>query len=247
MKIKRKIITIDEERCDGCGSCVSACSEGALAIADGKARVVSDRFCDGLGACIGECPQDALHIIEREADEFDERAVREHVNAPEKQHPDAAGTMPCGCPSSQIMVLERDNAQPRDDRGLPRETELTHWPIQLRLVPPDAVFLQGADLLIASDCAAAACPDFHRRFIAGRVLLMGCPKFDDLDSYREKCEHIFRTAGIRSIMVVIMEVPCCSGMPAMVRHALSAAPAPVSCEVVTLNLHGAVIDRRSAA
>ncbi|MFZ5570469.1 MAG: ATP-binding protein [Thermodesulfobacteriota bacterium] len=248
MKIMRKIIEIDDERCDGCGQCVPACAEGAIQVIDGKARVIEDRFCDGLGACLGECPNGALRVIEREADEFDEEAVEEHL-AHSVTAPEPAKTMACGCPSAQIQSFEpRTPCQmanaPQQVAG--EASALSHWPVQIRLVPPDAPFLKNADLLILADCAAVAYPTLHRDFLKGKVVLMGCPKFDDAEAYMDKFTAIFRTAKPRSITSVFMEVPCCGGLPMMVRKALAAAGGQIPHQEVVIACRGKILDRNAA-
>ncbi len=259
MKSIRKIIQIDEEKCDGCGQCVMSCAEGAIEIIDGKARLVSETYCDGLGACLGECPRDALHIIEREADEFDPEAVEQYLEEKEKHEreaPKPLGELPlmpppmaCGCPSSQIRVFEPAGQRadrPAADHG-DSPSALTHWPVQIRLVPPNAPFLKGADLLIAADCTPVAYPNFHRDFVKGRVVLLGCPKFDDSKEYIKKFADIFRQAGIRSITVVDMEVPCCSALPAIVKKGMEAAGKQVALEEVVIGVRGEVISRTRQA
>ncbi len=227
MKTVRKILEIDEEKCDGCGQCVPECAEGALKVVDGKARIVEDRYCDGLGACIGECPQGALHIIEREADEFDEEAVQSYLEEEDKKT-DKPAAAHCGCPSSQIQVLApaaRVAASSPPDAAAAGEipSELTHWPIQIRLIPPNAPFLKRADLLILADCSAVAFPMVHQKLLKGKVVMMGCPKFDDADDYIERFKAIFEHSDINSITVVFMEVPCCSALPAIVQKGMAKA------------------------
>ncbi|MBN1101857.1 MAG: 4Fe-4S binding protein, partial [Deltaproteobacteria bacterium] len=211
MKVSRKIIRIDEELCDGCGQCVPSCAEGAIAIVDGKARVLSEKFCDGLGACLGECPQGALSIEERVAEEFDEKAVEIHLEKTENTSAAEETPMACGCPSSHIQILSRTG--PCETASEPRRleasgSELSHWPVQIRLVPPKAPFLKRAHLLVAADCTAVACPDFHREFLKGKAVMLGCPKFDDVETYVEKFRDIFREADIQSVTILDMEVPC---------------------------------------
>ncbi|AOY58658.1 MULTISPECIES: ATP-binding protein [Desulfococcus] len=226
MKTVRKILEIDEEKCDGCGQCVPGCAEGALRIIDGKARIVEDRLCDGLGACIGECPQGALHIIEREADEFDEEAVQAYLEDVAKAAEQAPASG-CGCPSAQVQVLAPFSASkaapsPASTAGeIP--SALTHWPIQIRLIPPNAPFLRNADLLILADCSAVAFPMVHQKLLKGKVVMMGCPKFDDAQDYTERFKAIFEQAEINSVTVVFMEVPCCSALPSIVRKGMDKA------------------------
>ena len=248
MKVIRKIIQIDEELCDGCGQCVPSCAEGSLQIIDGKARVISDTLCDGLGACLGECPQGALTIVEREAEEFDEVAVekflaeKEKQPAPNQPFPTAGG----GCPSANVKMFapaEKVKAAGAATGVEPaaEQSELTHWPVQIRLVPANAPFLKGADLLILADCGAVAFPTLHRDFLKGRVVLMGCPKFDDAEMYVERFADIFRTAGIRRITTVFMEVPCCSALPMIVKKGMEASGVEIPTEEVVIGVRGKVL------
>lgn len=245
MKVTRKIIKIDEERCDGCGNCVIACAEGALQIIDGKARVISDNLCDGLGACIGDCPQDALNIIERTADEFDEEAVESHLES--QKQADTSGSMPCGCPSTQIQNFAPPSGcqAANTPRTLERaESALTHWPVQIRLIPPTAPFLKGADLLVVADCVPVAFPTLHQDFLAGKVVMVGCPKFDDAQEYIDKFADIFKTAGVKSVTTVVMEVPCCSGLPTIVKKGMEQAGARIPAKRVTISTRGEILDER---
>ncbi len=246
MKIVRKIIEIDEELCDGCGQCITGCAEGALAIVDDKARVISDNLCDGLGACIGECPTGAMQIIEREAEEFDEEAVEQHLakqaQLAESPKPVTGG----GCPSAGMkMFAPMAPAGASPPKTLPEGAEpsaLTHWPIKIRLVPPHAPFLKGADLLVLADCGAIAFPTLHRDFLEGRVVLAGCPKFDDLALYEERLTQIFQQAGINTVTVVRMEVPCCAGLQALVMKSLKNAGADLPVEEVVISPRGYQVD-----
>lgn len=248
MKVTRKIIQIDEERCDGCGNCVISCAEGALKIIDGKAKVISDNLCDGLGACLGECPQDALHIIEREADEFDEAAVEKHLEA--QAHESAEDkTMPCGCPSTQIQNFapasgcQGANIPTTQAAGTARSA-LTHWPVQIRLIPPTAPFLKGADLLVVADCVPVAFPTLHQDFLDGKTVMVGCPKFDDAQAYIDKFAEIFKTAGVKSVTTVIMEVPCCSGLPTIVKKGMEKSGARIPSKQVTISTRGEILEER---
>ena len=240
MKALRKIIEIDEELCDGCGKCLPGCVEGALQLIDGKARVVSDIYCDGLGACIGECPTGALKIIEREAVPFNEGDVEQHLA--EKGLP----TLPCGCPSTNIQTLEtftscQEANRPADIVESGGESSLTHWPVQIRLVPASAPFLKGSDLLILADCTAVAFPTLHRDLLKGKVVMMGCPKFDDVQDYTNRFADIFRTADINSVTTVTMEVPCCSGLPIMVGKGIEASNREIPMEEIVLSTKGKII------
>jgi NAD-dependent dihydropyrimidine dehydrogenase PreA subunit len=242
MKVVRKIIEIDEELCDGCGQCVTGCAEGALAIVDGKARVISDNLCDGLGACIGECPAGALQIVEREAEEFDEAAVETHLERREASEPVTAAAMGGGCPSAGIKLFApRPAGAARSDmaaEGQGAPSALSHWPIKIRLVPPQAPFLKGADLLVLADCGAIAFPTLHRDLLQNRVVMAGCPKFDDLALYEKKFTQIFRQAGLRSITVVRMEVPCCAGLRALVLKSLQKAGVELPVEEIVISPRG---------
>jgi ferredoxin len=239
-KILRKIIEIDEELCNGCGNCVTGCAEGALQIIDGRAKMVSETFCDGLGACIGECPTGALKIVEREASPFDEEAVNQHLTQTEKE------TMPCGCPSSHIQIFDKPSAcemanKPKHFENVQEESALTHWPIQIKLIPASAPFLKGADLLVLADCTAVAFPTLHRDLMKGKVVMMGCPKFDDAHEYVQKFADIFKTADIKSVTVVIMEVPCCSGMPVIVKKGMETANKIITVKEIVLSLRGKIL------
>ena len=250
MKVMRKIIEIDDERCDGCGQCIPSCAEGALQIINGKARVVSDKFCDGLGACLGDCPNGALKIIEREAEEFDEEAVMEMLSQKQPHTEKGTEALACGCPSSQIQSF-MPGQQPCEAANTPRQmaqdtaSALSHWPVQIRLVPANAGFLKNADLLVLADCSAVAFPTLHRDLIAGKVVLMGCPKFDDVDNYIQKFAEIFKNADIKSVTMVVMEVPCCSGLPMIVQKGMSAAGKQVPLEVITIGVKGDILKSRS--
>jgi len=242
----RKIIEIDEEKCTGCGQCVTGCAEGALAIVDGKAKIVRDMFCDGLGACIGHCPEDALHIIEREADDFDEEAAMEHVRrtggvAPQNHgHGGGHG----GCPSAGMMRMT-----PCDTANVPAAqagSALSHWPVQIRLIPPHAPFLQDADLLIAGDCCPVATPDFHSRFLAGRTVMIGCPKFDNAGEYVERLTQVFSQNRINSVTVLEMEVPCCSGLSRIVGQALARSGRDIPATRAIVARDGKVSEERLA-
>ncbi|HNY49870.1 MAG TPA: 4Fe-4S ferredoxin [Smithella sp.] len=241
-KILRKIIEIDEALCNGCGNCVTGCAEGALQIIDGKAKVVSETFCDGLGACIGECPMDALRIVEREAPPFNEEAVKQHLAKKEKE----PETMPCGCPSAHIQIFDKPSAcaeanKPKHFDNVEQESALTHWPIQIKLIPASAPFLKGADLLVLADCTAVAFPSLHGDLMKGKVVMMGCPKFDDVQEYVQKFADIFNTAGIKSVTVAVMEVPCCSGMPVIVKKGMEAAGMNVPMTEIVLSLRGKIL------
>ncbi len=230
MKSKRKIIEINEELCNGCGQCVDACAEGAIRLINGKAKLVSEVYCDGLGACIGDCPTGALKIVEREADDFDEEKVKVHL---------AAQRAPAHvCPGSQMRQFKPASG-PRERSS----SALSHWPVQIRLVSPMAPFLQGADLLVAADCVPFAYPNFHQDFLAGKVVMVGCPKFDDVDLYIERFEDIFNTASIKSVTAVVMQVPCCQGLPTVVQEAMQRAKKDIPFKKVVVSLEGEILSR----
>jgi len=237
----RKIIEIDEEKCDGCGQCVLACAEGALKLVDGKAKVVSDVFCDGLGACIGECPQGALRIVERDAPDFDEEAVKRHLSQGQADEGRKLTVEPCGCPSSNPMILRAGQGfptVPSEAGGQPLHLppELTSWPIQWRLVQPSMPFFRGSDLLLSADCVPFAYRDFHGRFLKGRPVIIGCPKLDEQQAYLDKLTAVFRDSPPRSVTVVIMEVPCCQGLVRLTAEAMrrSGRDIPIRKHVVTI-------------
>ena len=252
MKVIRKIIQIDEELCNGCGNCVPSCAEGALEIVDGKARVIADFYCDGLGACLGECPTGALTIAEREADEFDEHAVEKLLSEKKKEEPSARTVLPMaagGCPSSRMMQSFGPTADSTGPgvpaaTGAPAESALSHWPVQIMLVPPTAPFLKGADLLVLADCVPVAFPTLHRDFLKGKAVMMGCPKFDNTQAYIEKFAQIARHSGIRSITTVVMEVPCCAALPVIVQKGLKLAGATIPMEEVVISVRGKILERR---
>ena len=250
MNTVRKIVQIDEELCDGCGVCIPSCAEGALDIVDGKAKIVADMYCDGLGACLGECPQGALTIIERKAPEFDEEAVEEHLSSIAQQENPEEATMACGCPSSQIQTLSPPASGQKASKLNVQQSSvsaLSHWPVQIRLVPPTAPFLKGADLLVAADCTPVAYPNFHQDFLQGKVVMVGCPKFDDVQEYIQKFADIFNTADLKSVTVVVMEVPCCQGLPIILEKGLEMANKKVPVEKVVISARGEVLNREKLA
>ncbi|MGD9032163.1 MAG: 4Fe-4S ferredoxin [Desulfobacteraceae bacterium] len=249
MKVSRKIIEIDEALCDGCGQCIPSCAEGALEIVDGKAKLVADFYCDGLGACLGECPTGALQVIEREADEFDEEAVEKRLESMAKEEAPQVIPMTGGCPSTQLKSFAQPETQQegREANQGSAPSELTHWPVQVNLVPPTAPFLKGADLLVAADCTPVAYPNFHRDFLKGKAVMVGCPKFDDVEGYIQKFADIFRTADLNSVSVVVMEVPCCQGLPIILERGMEAAGKKVPMEKVVISARGKVLGREKLA
>ena len=246
MKIMRKIIEIDDELCDGCGQCIPECAEGALEIVDGKARLVSESYCDGLGACLGECPNGAITMVEREADDFDEEAVDTYLKEKEKTQKPIDLPLACGCPSTQVQTfVSKDPGRNASDKGSDVRTEstLSHWPVQIKLVPPTASFLKRADLLVAADCTLAAYPNFHQDFLKGKVLMVGCPKFDDVEDYILKFKDIFEVADIKSVTALVMEVPCCSGMPVILERAMALAGKDIPIEQIVISTRGEILTR----
>ena len=224
----RKIVNIDEEKCDGCGVCIPSCAEGALQLIDGKARLVKDEYCDGLGNCIGECPRGAITIEEREAEPFDERVAA--GNLPEQERGD--GNHPGGFHPSAVSRIERDAGDDIDG------SRLNQWPVQLMLVPANAPFLRNADVVLAAECVPFAYPDFNRDFLGDAALLVACPKLDDFASRQEKLTEILAESGLRSLTVVHMEVPCCSGLMHMVRQAILATRNTIPFREITIGING---------
>lgn len=246
MTTVRKIIEIDEELCDGCGRCVPDCAEGSLVIIDGKAKMISDKLCDGLGACLGACPTGALKIIEREAVDFDEEAVEEYLA---KQKDKAAASKPSGCPSAKLQTFAAPTPCQTANKPLAiasggGTSSLTHWPIQIRLIPPSAPFLQGADVLVAADCSAVSAPNFQLDYLNGKVVMMGCPKFDDAESYVQRFSEIISSCNLNSITILIMEVPCCSSMNGIIQQAMERAGKTVPVEQITISTQGVELSRK---
>jgi len=270
--LKRDIIRINEERCTGCGSCVTGCPEGALQIIDGKARVLSDLFCDGLGACIGDCPEGAIEIETREAEPYDECKVMgniakagPNVIKAHLQHLQEHGQedlvneaidflkensieipdyeekpLACGCPGSMTRDLIRSDNQPHKQVML--TSELGNWPIHLQLLNPNAPYLKNAELLLAADCAPFAYTNFHQRFLKDKVLIILCPKLDKIiEEYVDKLSEIFQKQDIKSISIVHMEVPCCSGIEIVVQRALEKAQKNIIVKDYTISINGEII------
>jgi len=248
----RKLIRIDEAKCDGCGECVTSCAEGAIAVIDGKARLVSEIYCDGLGACLGHCPQDAITIEERDAAAFDEAETRKHLAR--LQGKPAAAPMPVmetphQCPGSAMHSFGRPatTAPVASNSAGPMPSELTNWPIQLTLVPPMAPYLKGADILLVADCVPFAYANFHRHFLKGKPVIIGCPKLDQMDLYAKKLAEIIRVARPKSLMVLHMEVPCCSGFTRLAQHALSVTESTIPLTDVTVGIRGEVLETTEMA
>ncbi|MGN1304504.1 MAG: ATP-binding protein [Oscillospiraceae bacterium] len=227
----RRIIRIDEEKCNGCGLCAKACHEGAIDIIDGKAKLMRENYCDGLGDCLPACPVNAISFEEREAPAYDEAAV---LAAKAKK---SGGVLPCGCPGSQSREIKRE-AECSPTVSVPGQ--LSQWPVQIKLVPISAPYFDGADILVAADCTAYAYGSFHNDFIKERITLIGCPKLDEGD-YAEKLTAIFAGNDIRSVTVTRMEVPCCGGIENAVKRALTASGKAVPLKVVTISADGRII------
>lgn len=272
MKIMRKIVEIDEELCNGCGQCMPNCAEGAMYLENGKAKLKADRLCDGLGACLGHCPTGALKIVEREAEEFDEEAVHHELESMKKTEAPQAAHAGCGCAGSAAMRLEKPAGGCPGSRAMhlggalgsgqglaagqkglhgaagfdpagPQAgpSGLGHWPVKLRLIPPDAPFLRGAELVIAADCTPVALPDFNSR-LAGKAVAIACPKFDDQQPYLNKLVQMLRGAGLKKVQVVRMEVPCCTGLSALVHQAAQLAGSGVQVEDVVVTRLGGLTE-----
>jgi len=234
----RNIVKIDEGKCTGCGLCATACAEGAIRIINGKARLVSDSYCDGLGACLGHCPEGAITIEQREAAQFDEEAVKEHQAQP--PHPSPLFV----CPGLAARQLR--NHDPSDSKAAEAiPSQLSHWPVQLKLVAPTAPYFAHADLLLVADCVPFAMGDFHQRFLKGRSIAVGCPKLDDAAFYIEKLTQILQANDLRGLTVVHMEVPCCSGLTRVAREAIARSGRKMTFRDVTVSLRGSVLRSES--
>lgn len=229
----RRIIHIDEEKCTGCGLCANACHEGAIGMVNGKAKLLKDDYCDGLGDCLPSCPVNAISFVEREAADYDEEAVKAHLA---KRHTACPSSAPrFVCPGSLSKKIEHESAE-----APAAASELSQWPVQIKLAPINAPYFSGADILIAADCTAYAYGSFHRDFIKGRVTLIGCPKLDEAD-YAEKLSQIFKMNTIKSITVARMEVPCCGGIENAVKRAAEGLGIPL--ETVVISTDGRIVNR----
>ncbi len=277
---KRKIIKIDDDKCNGCGLCIPNCPEGAIQLIDGKARLISDLFCDGLGACLGHCPQGAITIEEREAAEYKEKEVMknivkggpnvikahlEHLHdhnqagylaqalefLKEKKLPVPSGEMALahghsGCPGSKVLNLKSSGKMGQSPSGTvpifpsdtKREPQLSNWPVQIKLVPTNAPYFEGADILVAADCVPFAYPEFHEKLLSGKVLLVGCPKLDDIELYKEKIAEIIKNNDIKSITYVHMEVPCCFGLVTAIQEAIEDSGKRVPFKESVISIRG---------
>lgn len=248
---RRNIIEIDESKCDGCGQCVPACAEGAIRIVDGKARLVADVYCDGLGACLGECPRNAIRVIEREAQPFDESLADRNLpvgqtflSAKSSQHSHH------GCPGAAMRDLRLNvlptvaNHRPPAPAEPTDASALAHWPIQLRLVPPNAPFLRQADLYLVADCVPFACADFHAQILRGRPIVIGCPKLDDAQAYVDKLAKMLIESEIRSLTVAHMEVPCCTNLLRIAGEAVRRAGSAIPLHDITVSIGGQILNEK---
>lgn len=253
----RRIITIDEDRCNGCGLCADACHEGAIGMVDGKAKLLRDDYCDGLGDCLPACPTNAISFEEREAAAYDEAAVKANMLKTGKSQP-AGGCpgsrahtiqheekpLPCGCPGSSAKAIERDESTaeiPANESSHSAVSRLNQWPVQIKLVPVNAPYFDGAKLLIAADCTAFSYGDFHERFIKNHITLIGCPKLDEGD-YSEKLTAIIKSNNIKSVTVVRMEVPCCGGIANAAVTALQNSGKMIPWQIVTISTDGGILE-----
>ncbi|UUV12923.1 ATP-binding protein [Clostridioides difficile] len=236
----RKIIKIDEEKCNGCGLCVEACHEEAIGMVNGKAKLLRDDYCDGLGDCLPTCPTNAISFEYREAAEYDEAAVKANMEAKKTQNKNLA----CGCPGSQSKSINREgsnNASISNDVVETKGSQLNQWPVQIKLVPTNASYLKNASLLIAADCTAYAYGNFHNKFMKNKVTLIGCPKLDEVD-YAEKLTEILKENDIKNIVVTRMEVPCCGGIVSAVKTALQNSGKMIPWQIVTISVDGKIVD-----
>lgn len=231
----RKIIKINEEKCNGCGLCAKACHEGAIGMADGKAKLLRDDYCDGLGDCLPACPTGAISFEEREAAAYDEEAVKQNMV---KKH---AGNVPCGCPGTQSRQIQRESLDIAVNDSPSMESQLLQWPVQIKLLPINAPYYENANLLIAADCAAYAYGDFHNKFIKNRITMIGCPKLDE-GEYSEKLTAIIKNNNIKSVTVVRMVVPCCGGIENAVKTALQNSGKFIPWQVITISTDGRIIE-----
>jgi ferredoxin len=235
----RNIISIDEEKCDGCGQCVVDCAEAALQVVDGKAKLIKELYCDGLGACLGSCPTGALTIEMRESDPFDEEATERHMDETKRKKESFSG-----CPGTKPVDFPGTYAAEQVSADI--KPELTNWPVQLKLIAVNAPYLNGADLLLAADCTAFSAVNFHSRFIKGKKLVIACPKLDDAQLYYDKLTEMFRMNDIKSISVVRMEVPCCGGLIYLAKEAIKASGKDIPVSETVIGVKGEILSEGKA-
>lgn len=238
--MKRRIIEIDQDKCNGCGACAAACHEGAIAMVDGKAKLMRDDYCDGLGDCLPTCPTGAITFVEREAAAYDESAVLANK---QKKMQQSGQTLPCGCPSTKSKTIEHGESENESTTATAKQqSRLSQWPVQIKLVPTNAPYYKDAKLLIAADCTAFAYGAFHEEFIKGHITVVGCPKLDNVD-YSEKLTEIIKNNDIKSVTIVRMEVPCCGGLEHAAKLALQNSGKFIPWQVVTISTDGRILDR----
>ena len=236
--MKRRIIEINRDKCNGCGACAKACHEGAIAMVDGKAKLMRDDYCDGLGDCLPTCPTGAITFVEREAAAYDEQAVLKNK---QKKMREEGISLPGGCPGMRMKTFRQEEPSDMEVSPAVSRSRLSQWPVQIKLVPVNAPYFNGAKLLIAADCTAYAYAAFHERFIKGHITLVGCPKLDGVD-YSEKLTEVIRKNDIRSVTVVRMEVPCCGGLENAAKTALQKSGKFIPWQVVTISADGRILD-----
>ena len=251
--VKRSIVVIDEEKCNGCGLCIPACHEGALQIVDGKAKLVKDIYCDGLGNCLGHCPQDAIKIVEKDAKEFDFEATNKHLKEIGKQEleenplEEKTEKLPCGCPGTMVRDLRGEqNTDSTQISSEEQTSQLKQWPIQLNLLPPNAPFFQNSDLLISADCVGFATPNLHNNLLKGKSIAIGCPKLDNVSEYQEKIQSIIEMSNPKTITVAIMEVPCCHGLYYAVEQATQNSGKEIPVKKIVVGVKGTTKENLSS-
>lgn len=234
----RKIIHIDEDKCNGCGACAAACHEGAIGMVDGKAKLLRDDYCDGLGDCLPTCPTGAITFVEREAKAYDHEAVMENMK---KKNKASGETMHCGCPGTRMKALKHNNDLQESVSPVKQQSRLGQWPCQIKLVPVNAPYFDGAKLLIAADCTAYAYANIHEEFMKGWITLIGCPKLDSVD-YSEKLTEIIKENNVKEVTIIRMEVPCCGGLEMAAKTALQNSGKFIPWRVVTVSINGEILD-----
>jgi ferredoxin len=236
-KVLRKIIEIDEEKCTGCGDCISSCAEGALTLVNGKARLVKERYCDGLAACLKECPSGALKIVEREAEYFDKEETKAHLQELKQD----TQQEPCACAGAAVRKVGKTNSCITKYNDISQEPLLAHWPVQLTLVPPGAKFLNATDVVLIADCVPFAYPNLHRDFLKDHSVLVACPKLDNAEAHLMKLTEVIKVSNLKSLTVVHMEVPCCSGLAYIARKAIAASGINLPFKEVVIGIKGDII------